>query len=327
MNTKKFGMDYSAQNNFALFREVLENAQTILFTTHERTDGDDLGSVLAIANLLKNSGKDVSVVISGGIPEYLTYLPMSELVTEQLPEKNFDLLVVSGCSNIGRINHLQIQSLEIPIVNIDHHPDNQMFGDINIVDSSKSSVAELVYDMFIANQWVIDKNIAVCLLTGIVTDTGVLMHSNTQASTLKVAGKLMEKGASVPAIAQKTYGRKNPADLKAWGTALAKAKLDKHKGVIYSAIMEQDLEALGNPSMTAFEGVAETLNKVPESKYAMFIKQDGEMIKGSLRSENYKGVNVQEIAKSLGGGGHKLASGFSMYGKIDTNAEGELKII
>jgi phosphoesterase RecJ-like protein len=320
---------------FQQAKQLLEQAQSILLTTHERTDGDDLGSVLALAHHLKNSGKQVAVVIAGGVPEQLRYLPLSEIVTETLPDNKpdneqnpqFDVLVISGCSVKARVNHEAIQALNIPTINFDHHPDNKMFGDVNVVDSTKSAVAELTYDFFKFADWPITHAIALNLLTGIVTDTGIFMHSNTQASTLAAAADLMERGARVSTVTKHTYEGKDVASLKAWAQALENAHYDPQQQMIYSIMTAEELEKLGNPAPSVFEGVVETLNKVPEAKFAMFLKQDKGIIKGSLRSEEHKGVDVQAIAQSLGGGGHKLAAGFSLLGKLARNPQGKWEVI
>ncbi len=313
--------------SFPQAKQLLEQAQTILLTTHERTDGDDLGSVLALANHFKLNGKNVAVVVKGGVPQQLQYLPMAELVSETVPDLQFDAMVISGCSVRDRVKHEGILALNVPTINLDHHPDNKMYGDVNVVDHTKSSVAELTYDFFKFAQWDITHEIALCLLTGIVTDTGIFMHSNTQASTLAAAADLMTKGARVSTVTKHTYEGKDLASLKAWSKALGNAHYDSEKQMIYSIITADELEALGNPPLSAFEGIVETLNKVPEAKFAMFLKQDNDVIKGSLRSEEYKGVDVQEIAQSLGGGGHKLAAGFSLLGTLARDSRGKWEVV
>ncbi len=313
---------------FAQAKKLLEESNTILLTTHMRTDGDDLGSVLALGNFLSGIGKKVAVVIEGGVPDALKYLPMSDKVLEKLPNEKFDVLVISGCSSLARVGHAEIMELKIPIINLDHHPDNTNYGTVNVVDSTKSAVAELTYDFFKFCGWEITHDIALCMLTGIITDTGIFMHSNTEASTLAAAAELMEHGARVSTITKHTYQTKDLESLKAWAHALGNAHYDPVKKMIYSVITSDELASLGNPPMSAFEGIAETLNKVPEAKFAMFLKQEKEdLIKGSLRSEEYKGVDVQAIAQSLGGGGHKLAAGFSLYGRLAKDDRGHWKVI
>lgn len=314
-------------NEFEKAKQLLDKANAVLLTTHMRTDGDDLGSVLALAHHLKKAGKQVAVVINGGVPESLQFLPMSEIVTEELPATQFDTLVVSGCSVKERIGHEAILELNIPILNLDHHPDNKLFGDVNVVEPNKSAVAELTYDFFKYCGWEITYEIALCLLTGIVTDTGIFMHSNTQASTLSAAADLMEHGARVSTITKHTYEGKDINSLKTWSHVLENAHYDPTKQMIYSIITTDELQKLGNPPLSAFEGIVETLNKVPEAKFAMFLKQDSGMIKGSLRSEAYKGVDVQAIAKTMGGGGHKLAAGFSMPGTLTRNSQNKWEVV
>ncbi len=312
---------------FLQAKELIESSQKILFTTHERTDGDDLGSVLALANYSQNLGKKVTIATTGGVPSRLDYLPMSDEVSEDIYSQDFDLLIVSGCSTLKRVNNLNIESLKVPTINFDHHPDNQLYADVNVVDHTKSSVAELIFDFFQFCGWEINHHIATCLLTGIITDTGLLMHANTQASTLFAASELMKHGARISNVTKHTFTSASPEHLRAWGKALENSYFNEDNKVIYSIITSEQLESLGNPELANFEGLVETLNKVPEAKYAMFLKEDHGLIKGSLRSEEYKGVDVQQIAQKLGGGGHKLAAGFSMVGKLAKTPNGKWEIV
>ena len=300
------------EEEFKKARQLIDSSQSILLTMHERMDGDDGGSLLALGQYLESLGKHIVYVIKFGVAPQLKFLPHSEKITSEVPNENFDLLISCGCSTRGRIGIQKIISLTVPTLNIDHHPDNTGFGTVNLVDSKKSSVAELVYDFFVWNKWPINKNIATCLLTGIVTDTGSFMHSNTQSSTLKVAAALMRKGAQTNKIVKHTYQSKDLGTLKAWGKAIENSYYDKENKIIYSILSEKDLRDLGELPQSAFEGLAETLNKVPEAKFAMFIRQDGNIIKGSLRSEVYKHTDVSKIAQMFGGGGHKQAAGFSV---------------
>src|SRR3989338_7315355 len=188
------------QENFDKAKQLIDASNNILLTMHERMDGDDGGSVLALAHHLEKQGKTVTCAIKQGVPPALKFLPGSHKILDDITHNNFDLVIACGCSNKQRCGSEKIMALRAPLINIDHHPDNENFGDLNIVDSKKSSVAELVYDFFIHHNWKIDKDIATCLLTGIITDTGSFQHSNTQVSTLKAAGELMKKGALAGSI-------------------------------------------------------------------------------------------------------------------------------
>lgn len=315
------------EKEFIQAKELIERSRNVLLTTHERTDGDDLGTVLALAHHLRRAGVKATVAVTGGVPSRLEFMPGSEWVEEDISHTNFDLLIVSGCSTLDRVNNLKIQQLNINTINFDHHPDNKHYAAINVVDQKKSSVAELMYDFLTWANWEIDAAMATCLLTGIITDTGHLMHSNTQASTLAAAGELMKRGALISQVSKHTFAAQSLADMRAWGKALENAYYNPNNKMIYSVITEKQLAELGNPELASFEGLVETLNKVPEAKFAMFLKEDAGQVKGSLRSEEYKGVDVQKIAQSLGGGGHKLAAGFSLVGKLAKTSEGKWQVV
>jgi bifunctional oligoribonuclease and PAP phosphatase NrnA len=314
------------QQAFDQAKNLLDQSHNILLTMHERMDGDDGGALLAIAKQLTKQGKKVTCSIKKGVPPSLTFLPGSRLIVDDIDNENFDLLIVFGCSTLDRTGSTTILNLKSKILNIDHHHDNQKFGDLNIVDSEKSSVAELIYDFFLYNDWTIDKDIATCLLTGIITDTGSFMHSNTKDSTLKAAAYLMRRGAVAEKIIRHTYKNKDSKTLKAWGKALTNLQYDARRKIIYSVLTEKDLEDFGELPHSAFEGLAETLNSYPEAKFAMFLRQDGRTIKGSLRTDPFKKTDVSEIARIFGGGGHKMAAGFSVAGKLVKDETGKWRV-
>jgi len=327
------------EQNFKKAKSLIDDSYRILLTMHERMDGDDGGALLAMGHHLEKMGKVVTYAIKKGVPPALAFLPGSEKIADDIDHHNFDLLITFGCSTLDRCGSAKILNLSAQggsasggksgtsIINIDHHPDNSHFGNVNVVDHTKSSVAELIYDFFMFHNWPITKEVATCLLTGIITDTGSFMHSNTQSSTLKTAAELMKKGAHVSKIIKHTYKSKSLSVLKAWGRALENSFYDEKNKIIYSVMTETDLQEFEKLPLAAFEGFAETLNTVPEAKLAMFLRQDGPIIKGSLRSDIFKDVDVSKIAHIFGGGGHKLASGFSVAGKLMKDESGKWRVI
>ena len=315
-------------NSFNKALNLINRSQNILLTMHERMDGDDGGSILALAGHLEKAGKHLEIAIKKGVPPSLAFLPGSQKIKDEAESENFDLIITCGCADLARTGSEKIQNLSAKLINIDHHPDNAMFGDVNLVDPDKSSVAELVYDFFGYCRWPIGPKIATCLLTGIITDTGSFRHSNTQSSTLKTAGDLLLKGADLNLIIKNTFKNKNAQSLKAWGRAFKNTFYDDKSRIVYSIMDEDEISKLDkNTPQNVFEGFVETLNSVPEAKFAMFLKQDGRIIKGSLRSENQKGVDVSQIARIFGGGGHKLAAGFSVAGKLVKDESGKWRVI
>ncbi len=315
------------EQEFTKAKNLIDQSKRIILTMHERMDGDDGGALLAMGQQLEKMGKQVTYAVKKGVPPNLSFLPGAEKIVDDIENNNFDLVITFGCSEKTRCGSPKIMELDIPILNIDHHPDNTGFGHVNVVDAKKSSVAELVYDFFNFNNWPITKDIATCLLTGIITDTGGFMHSNTQSSTLKTAGLLLRKGAQSHKIIRETYKNKSPQILKAWGKAMENSYYDKKNKIIYSVMTEKDLAEFTSLPQAAFEGFTETLNTMPEAKFAMFLRQDGGVIKGSLRSDTFKNIDVSKIAHIFGGGGHKLAAGFSVAGKLMKDEQGKWKVV
>lgn len=293
--------------------DLIHKSNSIFLTTHEGTDGDDLGSLLAFKLSLKN--KKIIAAVKGGVPRNLSFLPDAGSVEEVYPKNDFDLLVTFGCNKIERTGFEQLQNYQGEILNFDHHPDNTNFGTINVVDPETSAVAELVYYFLHAGEIEIDKDVGTCLLTGIFTDTGGFKHANTSSKALEVAAQLLKRGARIDRIATQTMGHKRPETLKAWAKGLENARFDAKKKMVFSVLTEQDLKEAG-ASDEDLDGFVELLNNIPQAKFALLLRQDGDLVKGSLRSEPFKGVDVSKIAKSFGGGGHKLASGFKIKGKL-----------
>ncbi len=312
--------------SFAGARALFAQSGRVLLTMHERMDGDDGGSLLAVAERLAAEGKQVTCAIAGGVPPHLRFLPGSERIVDGAPPGPYDLLVTFGCASVSRTGDEVIKSLRVPTLNVDHHPDNTRFGDVNIVDAGYSSVAEIIYDFFTWAKWNITPTAATNLLTGMITDTGSFMHSNTQPSTLSAAGQLMRKGAVAERIVSRAFRGRSPDVLRAWGRAVEGAKLDQKTGVLYAVLPEEAVSDLGPLPQGAFEGLVEMLNTVPEAKVALFLREEKGVVKGSLRSELHKGANVSELAQLFGGGGHKLASGFSVAGRLVKSGTGAWRI-
>jgi phosphoesterase RecJ-like protein len=312
-------------------KEFFSEHSRFLLASHAGTDGDDLGTIMALREYLNLQGKKTIPLAEGGVPPSLQFFPDHSIVISSLNgldiEKDFDALILSGCNRPGRTGFPEIENTKLPILNIDHHPDNQRFGLINLVDPQKSSVAELTFELLKYLDAPINEKIAKYLLTGMFTDTGSFMHSNTQASTLAAAAELMRFGARVDKIYNFAYKGKDPQDMKAWARAIENTRVDEKNKVAISIFTTEDLEEIGGKiNADTFNGFVETLNKIPGTRFAMFIRQEGYIIKGSVRSEERKNVDVSKIAKVFGGGGHKLAAGFSIEGKIIRLPDGSWKV-
>jgi phosphoesterase RecJ-like protein len=309
------------QEAFAAAKAFLDSHQRFFLASHALTDGDDLGSVLAIVEVLKSMGKYAVPAAVGGVPPSLKFLPGQHAVIDNFHDDNFDAIILSGCSSPERTGMDEVTKSTVPILNIDHHPDNSLYGTVNVVDPTKSSVAELVYDFIKFLGQPVTPEISKDLLTGIFTDTGSFIHANTSAETLKVAGELVEGGARTDSIHASTYTKDLPA-MKAWAIAMENTKVDEKNKIVLSVLSAEDIQKIGAVNDDTFGGFVNFLQTVPNTKLAIFIYQDGEYVKGSIRSDTDRGFNVSRLAKFFGGGGHVLASGFRVKGKVVKTVSG-----
>ncbi len=313
----------SLKSVFQKTKELVQHAKNIILVSHEYTDGDDLGAVLGLSRVLEASGKKVLKLAKGGVPDNLLFLPGQSEVKDNLPQDylDYDILITIGCGTIARPGYPELEKWKKSIINIDHHIDTQMFGTVNVWDPALAANCELVYLMLKEWRVIIDKFAALNLLTGLFTDTGGFRHANVSALTFEIAADLLRKGAKLDLVSRFTFSQKELPMLRAWAVALENARLDPKSQIVYTVVTTEDLAQVGAQEED-LEGVVELLNTIPEAKFSMLLKQRGDEIKGSLRSEVHKGVDVSEIARAFGGGGHKLAAGFKFKGKIEKTPEG-----
>lgn len=301
---------------------AFNQAQKIFLSTHEGTDGDDLGSLLAIRKVLERMGKDVYSIVKGGVPHTLKFLPGSAHVKDNFENHPYDLVVTFGCNTIERTGFPELVAHPAQKINFDHHPDNRMFADINIVEPKTAAVAEMVFYFLKSNPEIeIDRDIATVLLTGIFTDTGGFKHSNTSPEVYQAAAELLKRGARIDTIARETMGNGRPQALRAWARALENARFDPNKKMAFSVMTEEDMLEV-DAQEGDLTGFVTVLNHIPQAKFALFLRQDGDEIRGSLRSDPHKKTDVSQIAKFFGGGGHKYASGFKIKGKLQRGGKG-----
>jgi phosphoesterase RecJ-like protein len=297
---------------------ALQKAQRILIGTHEHPDGDALGSSLAFYHALKSQGKDVSVYVPDAAADFYAFLPSLDVITNIKPDDvaSYDLILLLDYTQLYR-THLESEVKAHPLsICIDHHYSNPKEATINLIVPQAAATAQIIYEFFKVTGIGVAADVATCLLTGIFTDTGSFMHDSVTPEILDIASELMNKGARLSHIAHETYQKKDLAGLKIWGRALSRIMTSETTGASVAVITLQDLEECG-ATLDDLSGVVNLLNTLPNTKYAMLlVEHKPGQIKGSLRSEPHKGVDVSAIAKRLGGGGHKLASGFEVEGRI-----------
>jgi bifunctional oligoribonuclease and PAP phosphatase NrnA len=296
---------------------AIKESKRILLFAHSRPDGDTVGAVLALEEYAKSLGKEVDIACFDPFPDYLNSLAKRNFNSpDQLDLEKYNLVIATDSVERGFEKIKECFKENQVIALIDHHPNITIRADINIIDPNFSSVCEIIYNFLESVNAKFTRELATYLLLGILSDTGMFQHSNTTPRVLSIASTLMKAGAKMTKIVETTFSNKNISTLKLWGKAFEKARINKESGMIVSVLTQEDLEECGAGTEDIAQ-VSGILNTVPGTKFALILSErEGGIIKGSLRSEEYKGVDVSQIAAEFGGGGHKLASGFEIKGKI-----------
>lgn len=294
---------------------AVKNSKRVLLGTHEHPDGDALGSVLSLYHLLTDMGKEVTAYIPDAPAPFFVFLPGFDHLTTTKPNvADFDTVILLDYTQLYRTHLEEGVKNHNNVIAIDHHHDNRKEVQINLVVPQAAATTQILFELFQTANWDIGADIATCLLTGIFTDTGSFMHDSVTPEILEIASLLMNKGARLAHIAHETYQRKDLPALRAWGIALSRIMTNKSTGASVSILTYEDLQECG-ATLEDLSGVVNMLNTLPDTKFAMLlVEYEPGIIKGSLRSEPHKNVDVSELAKKLGGGGHKLASGFEVKG-------------
>jgi phosphoesterase RecJ-like protein len=302
---------------------TLRSRDRFLLTAHEGPDGDALGSLLGMHRLLTQLGKDSVMFLAAKefpLPIEYRFLPLEEVFHEPPADMADRTVVFLDCGNIDRMPVDFLSEGENTIINIDHHHDNTMFGDLNLVDVESSCTAEIVYSLAILLGAEITADIASALYVGLVTDTGKFMYENTKARTHRIAAELIEAGVGVDDTYRRLYEHVPVEKLRLVSRALD--GIQRHcKGgrLVVAYITAADYEATGSgEEMT--EGIIDHLRSVEGAKVAALVRDLGDRgsaaRKVSLRSSGGE-VDVSAIARKNGGGGHKRAAGFSTELELD----------
>lgn len=306
-------MKYEESNNIL---EKITKAKKILINCHRGPDSDSVGSALAMYQILKNMGKDVSVICPSDIPADLMFLHgANEIIRVNFTSfdfKSYDLFVVLDSSTYAMVTGLKdSDKSEIDTIVIDHHFSNEKFGDINLIDPKMTSTGELLYNVF--NDWKakINTDVAECLLTGIIGDTGTFQYQNVGEETLRIAADLMEIGADKDRIVYNIYRSIEFKEIKMWGKFIEKMMIEDN--FVWSAIPVSTYKDLGEYAY-AKEDVANLFFPiVKDTEFGIVMVETSEnVLSVSLRSRT--GFDVSEIAREIGGGGHKVAAGARIEG-------------
>lgn len=303
---------------FAEIATALEGATEILVASHQRPDGDALGCTIAMALWLRSRGKKVTAWNEDGMPEKFHYLPWHQIVTapETVP-RAFDMVVALDNSVRNRLGTVWGGVGTVAkVINIDHHVTNQGYGDWNHVDPGAPATGQILYEFFLDRDIEITKDMATCLYAAISTDTGSFQYTGTNQRTFAAASALVAAGVDVPGLSQAMYDSHPRRRLNLLRHTLNEAKFTCEDRVASFKLTLDKVRELGVIPEDN-EGLIDHLRAVEGVVAAVFFEElENGQVRVSARSKD-PAVDVSVICGQFGGGGHPLASGARIEGKLD----------
>lgn len=293
----------------------LRGRSSVMFVSHVKPDGDTLGAGLALGLALKSLGKRVGYFNQDAVPRNLRFLPDSQFVARavasDLPKDT--LWVFGDMSDYTRAGEYLPPMTRENMLNIDHHLGNSHFGKLNYILETEASTGTCVLRVLKAMKVPITPEIATCILTTIMTDTGAFMHTNTTADVLRLSAEMMEAGADKPLITEWIFANKRFAATKLVAQAVSAARLEDDGRYCWTVVDEAMLAACHADGEDT-EEIVQHLRAVEGVEAAALFKDFDGAVRVSLRSSGK--VNVQAAAATLGGGGHFMASGLTYPGNL-----------
>jgi len=308
----------------------INNSTKIMLAGHQNADGDALGALCAKYAYLKELKKEVFIYAPQSVIKKYLFLPHVENVKADIDAaKAFDpdLIIVLDTGDLrhaGLAEHLEDFS-KPKIINIDHHPTNEKYGHINLVRTEAVATSEIILHFFKIIKFQITKDIATCLLTGIIFDTNNFTNPNTTLTSLQTTSELLKLGARMPQVNDNVIKNKSLETLQLWGDVLARLKYDEEYGTATTVVTKKDLKKY-NLKPEAYEGISDFLNNLGGVNASIFLKEEeGGIIRGSMRT-NSDFIDLSKLARILGagghGGGHRKAAGFTVKGKLRETENG-----
>ena len=289
-------------------KEEINKANSIIILTHEMPDGDAIGSSLAMYAGLKQLGKNVDVVMENNSAVF-DFLPGADEIKKQGKSENYDLAIALDCGDIKRLNGFsEYFENANTTIEIDHHGINTMFAEYNFVNPMAPACAQILITVLEDLGIEITKEIGICLLTGIITDTGGFKYQGVSAETFEFAAELLNKGVNVSNIYKKVLQTISRSKFELRKIAMERLEFLEDGKIAFTYINNEDAEKV-NAETGAHEGIVEMGRDVEGVEVSIFLRENKENdgYKISLRSNDY--VNVADICLMFNGGGHIRAAG------------------
>jgi phosphoesterase RecJ-like protein len=294
--------------------DAIRHAHTILIITHLAPDSDAMGSLLGLTHALRSIGKTIVPSCTDQIFDRFNSLPGSQDIVQQTSD-SFDLVIALDCADAGRMGNVwaKLNDPKPPLVNIDHHITNTHFGSINWIDPQATATSEIILTLIDQLTIQVTREIATCLLYGIVGDTLGFRTPHTTPRSLEYSMRLMQAGAVLSEIMEQQFNRRPLALIRLWGKALNNLQIKDR--IAYTTISKAmrtsvGMSGSGDISLSSFLVSANEADRA-----AVLVETDDGQIDLSLRAKS--GHDVAKAALALGGGGHPLAAGATIDGPMD----------
>jgi phosphoesterase RecJ-like protein len=298
--------------------DILKRGERFFIGSHEDPDGDAIGSLLALGEALRLSRKRVVLFNAGPIPDTLAHMKGVERVVDTLDRgARFDALFILDCAVLERLGRI---SLELAgrgrLINIDHHEDNTLFGDLNIVDPDSSCTGELIYRLIRAADLPMNEKIAEGIFVAIQTDTGSFRYDNTTRAAFEIAGEMFDWGVNPWRLSKKVMDRYSFGKLQLLAAALKTIEVH-HEGKVGLMTVTREMRSAWGADQFDLERFVDFPRYIAGVEVAALIREREQgSYRFSLRSNN--SVNVADIARHFGGGGHPRSAAFTRKGALDT---------
>ncbi len=292
--------------------DAIGSAHRILIVTHVAPDGDAIGSLLGLALLLREQGKELTLACEDPVPEMYAWLPGSGVIVQQ-GSGGYDLVISLDCSDVRRMGSVFHEGLAaVPLLNIDHHVTNTLFGTVNWVDPSSVATTQMILSLADALGWALSPSVAACLLNGMVTDTRSFRTYNMDTQAMRAVLRLMEEGGELNEITRRALDQRPLASVRLWGQAIDRLHAD---GEILWTEVTRAMRVRWGLDENGDSGLTNFLSGVRESKIVVvFTERDNGAIDVGMRAA--PGYDVAKVAFRLGGGGHPQAAGCTLEGDL-----------
>jgi len=300
---------------FSEIRDIVQRENNFLVTTHINPDGDAISSVLLFSAILKHFKKDYSILLDDKVPRKFDFLAGVNEIDKFDPsfQNSSKVAVVLDASDLQRIGSVQnLLTPEMTVINIDHHPSNDQFGNLNLVAEKESSTVEIIYALIEAWDIPVTKDLATLIYSGIVCDTGRFLFPNTSHQSLAICAGMVKQGADPGWIAEKIYFRMSQQTISALTAALSTIEYHFNGSVCCMHLNNGFLKSKDVDT----EGFVDHLLTVDGTEIQfMMVEKELSIFRVSFRSKG--DFDVNQIAHELGGGGHLRAAGCVMNGSIN----------